>query len=173
MKAHPRLPAVFLVAFVFGNVGLLSARAADSPPTVVVIPADDQSGGGASVRTRPDIQATAMSDRETVIAEDSQPNVLFLAIDDLNDWIGALGGHPQARTPNLDRLISKSVVFHNAHCAAPVCSASRHALLSGLRPSTTGWYSNGVRAAARNSLSNWSRLVIVRWWQFSFSSKDG
>ncbi len=74
-----------------------------------------------------------------------QPNVLFLAIDDLNDWIGALGGHPQVRTPNLDRLISKSVLFSNAHCAAPVCSASRHALFSGLRPSTTGWYSNSSK----------------------------
>ena len=73
---------------------------------------------------------------------DARPNVLFLAIDDLNDWIGAQGGHPQAQTPNLDRLISQSVLFTNAHCAAPVCSASRHALLSGLRPSTTGWYSN-------------------------------
>jgi hypothetical protein len=69
----------------------------------------------------------------------ARPNVLFLAID---DWIGALGGHPQAKTPNLDRLISRSVNFSNAHCAAPVCSASRHALMSGLRPSNTGWYSN-------------------------------
>lgn len=74
------------------------------------------------------------------------PNVLFLAIDDLNDWVGALGGHPQAKTPNLDRLISKSVLFSNAHCAAPVCSASRHALMSGLRPSTTGWYSNSSKS---------------------------
>lgn len=73
------------------------------------------------------------------------PNVLFLAIDDLNDWIGAMGGNPQARTPHLDRLISKSVLFENAHCAAPVCSASRHALFSGLRPSTTGWYSNSSK----------------------------
>lgn len=73
------------------------------------------------------------------------PNVLFLSIDDLNDWIGALGGHPQAKTPNLDRLISQSVQFSNAHCAAPVCSASRHALLSGLRPSSTGWYSNTAK----------------------------
>ena len=74
-----------------------------------------------------------------------RPNVLFLAIDDLNDWIGAAGGHPQARTPNLDRLISQSVFFRNAHTAAPVCSASRHALLSGLRPSSTGWYSNSSK----------------------------
>ena len=75
----------------------------------------------------------------------SHPNVLFLAIDDLNDWIGATGGHPQAKTPNLDRLIKKSILFSNAHCAAPVCGASRHALLSGLRPSTTGWYTNAAK----------------------------
>ena len=74
--------------------------------------------------------------------------MLFLAIDDLNDWIGALGGHPQARTPNLDRLISKGILFSNAHCAAPVCGASRHALLSGLRPSTTGWYTNSSKKRA-------------------------
>ncbi len=75
----------------------------------------------------------------------SRPNVLFLAIDDLNDWVGAAGGHSQAKTPNLDRLISQSVFFRNAHTAAPVCSASRHALLSGLRPSTTGWYTNSSK----------------------------
>ncbi len=78
----------------------------------------------------------------------SRPNVMLLAIDDLNDWIGAHGGHPQARTPNLDRLIAQSVFFRNAHTAAPVCSASRHALLSGLRPSTTGWYTNSSKSRA-------------------------
>ena len=77
-----------------------------------------------------------------------RPNVLLLSIDDLNDWIGALGGHPQAKTPNLDRLIARSVSFTNAHCAAPVCSASRHALFSGLRPSTTGWYGNTSKKLA-------------------------
>ena len=92
----------------------------------------DTQASGESVKDLPD----------SFIPAGSTPNVLFVAIDDLNDWIGALGGHPQAKTPNLDRLISQSVLFTNAHCAAPVCSASRHALLSGLRPSTTGWYSN-------------------------------
>ena len=77
---------------------------------------------------------------------DARPNVLFLSIDDLNDWIGAVGGHPQAKTPNLDRLIAQSVFFSNAHTAAPVCSASRHALLSGLRPSSTGWYTNSSKS---------------------------
>lgn len=77
-----------------------------------------------------------------------RPNVLLLSIDDLNDWVGTLQGHPQAITPNLDRLMARSVVFTNAHCAAPVCSASRHALMSGLRPSTTGWYSNTSKRLA-------------------------
>ncbi len=91
-------------------------------------------------------------------AAGEQPNVLFLAIDDLNDWIGALGGHPQVKTPNLDRLISKSVLFTNAHCAAPVCSASRHALFSGLRPSTTGWYSNSSKGL-KNYLKTLGKTV--------------
>src|SRR5687768_699036 len=71
-----------------------------------------------------------------------QPNILFIAIDDLNDWIGVLGGHPQARTPNLDRLAKKSLLFTRAYCAAPACNPSRAALLTGLRPSTTGVYHN-------------------------------
>jgi len=71
-----------------------------------------------------------------------RPNVLFIAIDDLNDWIGCLGGHPDAKTPHLDRLASRGVLFTNAHCAAPVCNPSRTALLTGVRPSTSGVYDN-------------------------------
>ncbi len=72
----------------------------------------------------------------------ARPNILFVAIDDLNDWLGCLGGHPQARTPHLDALAARGVLFHNAHCAAPACNPSRTALLTGLRPSTTGVYHN-------------------------------
>ncbi len=71
-----------------------------------------------------------------------RPNVLFIAVDDLNDWIGCLGGHPGAKTPNLDRLASSGVLFTNAHCAAPLCNPSRAALMTGIRPSTSGIYSN-------------------------------
>lgn len=70
----------------------------------------------------------------------AQPNYLFIAVDDLNDWIGALGGHPQVRTPNLDRLARRGTVFTNAHTQAPLCNPSRVSLLTGLRPSTTGVY---------------------------------
>ena len=85
---------------------------------------------------------------KTESAGHAKPNVVFIAVDDLNDWVGANGswGHPQAATPNLDRLIARGVYFSNAHTAAPVCAASRVATLSGLRPATTGFYSNDSRA---------------------------
>ena len=71
-----------------------------------------------------------------------KPNVLFIAIDDLNDWIGVLGGHPQSRTPNIDRLAKRGTLFSNCHCAAPACNPSRAALMTGIRPSTSGVYHN-------------------------------
>ena len=72
-----------------------------------------------------------------------KPNILFISVDDLNDWIGVLGGHLQVKTPNLDRLFSESgVYFSNAHAAQPICSASRASLLSGIHPSNSGWYAN-------------------------------
>ena len=72
----------------------------------------------------------------------AKPNVLFIAVDDLNDWIGCLGGHPQALTPNMDRLAKRGVLFTNAHCAAPACNPSRAAVFSGLMPARTGVWSN-------------------------------
>ena len=68
------------------------------------------------------------------------PNVLFIAVDDLNDWIGTMEGYPQAITPNLDRLAEQGVLFTNAHASQAVCTASRNSLMSGLHPVTTGWY---------------------------------
>lgn len=74
-----------------------------------------------------------------------QPDVLFIAIDDMNDWIGPLGGLDIAKTPNLDRFAAESATFANAHCASPACAASRLANMSGVQPSKTGvmqnvWY---------------------------------
>ncbi|MBN1845368.1 MAG: sulfatase [Sedimentisphaerales bacterium] len=73
---------------------------------------------------------------------DGRFNVLFIAVDDLNDWIGCLGGHPDARTPNIDKLAARGVLFGNAHCTAPACNPSRASLLTGIRPSTSGVYRN-------------------------------
>lgn len=75
-------------------------------------------------------------------AEREKPNVLFIAIDDLNDWIGKLSGHPQTLTPNINRLADRGVLFANAHCAAPACNPSRAALMTGIAPYRSGVYVN-------------------------------
>ncbi len=74
--------------------------------------------------------------------ERARPNVLFISIDDLNDWIEPLGGHPQAKTPHFTRLAERSVCFSNASCPSPGCNASRTAVMTGLAPYTSGVYSN-------------------------------
>ena len=73
---------------------------------------------------------------------ESRPNVLFISIDDLNDWIGCMGGHPQTKTPNLDRLAASGVLFTNAHCPAPACNPSRGAIMTGISPHISGLYDN-------------------------------
>ena len=75
-------------------------------------------------------------------AADPKPNVLFLAVDDLNHWVSYLDRNPQAYTPNIDKLVKRGVRFTRSYCAAPVCNPSRAALMSGLRPSTSGVYDN-------------------------------
>ncbi len=75
-------------------------------------------------------------------AQGKKPNVLFIAIDDLNDWVGCLGGHPDVKTPHLDRLAKRGVLFTRAYCAAPACNPSRAALMTGIRPATSGIYTN-------------------------------
>lgn len=69
-----------------------------------------------------------------------KPNVLFIYIDDLNDWVGYLRGHPQAQTPNIDRLAKRGVAFRSSLCPAPMCFPSRTATLTGRYPSATGMY---------------------------------
>lgn len=71
-----------------------------------------------------------------------KPNVLFIAMDDLNDWIGCLGGHPQTITPNLDRLAASGTLFTNAHCPAPACNPCRSAIFTGRAPNRSGMYDN-------------------------------
>lgn len=69
-----------------------------------------------------------------------QPNVLFIAVDDLNNWLGCLNNYSNTKTPNMDKLASQGVLFSNAHCQAPLCGPSRASIMTGLRPSTTGIY---------------------------------
>ena len=76
---------------------------------------------------------------------DSRPNILFIAVDDLNDWVGHLGGHPQAETPNIDRLAKRGITFTRAYCSAPLCNPSRVSLLTDIEPSKSGVYGNGEK----------------------------
>lgn len=87
-----------------------------------------------------------------------RPNVLFIAIDDLNDWIGCMDGHAQSQTPHIDTLAEQGTLFLNAHCQSPVCNPSRTSVMTGLRPSTTGIY--GLAPWFR-TVDQWKDLVTL------------
>ena len=75
-------------------------------------------------------------------ANSPAPNVLFISVDDLNDWIGCLKGHPQTLTPHIDQLAASGMLFTNAHCPAPACNPSRTAIMTGIAPNRSGLYDN-------------------------------
>lgn len=91
-------------------------------------------------------------------ADQAKPNILFIAIDDLNDWTDMLKGNLQAKTPHMEALAAKGVTFTNAHCAAPACGPSRSAIMSGIRPSTSGNYVN-KSSLTHNPILNSSVLL--------------
>jgi choline-sulfatase len=82
------------------------------------------------------------------------PNILFISMDDQNDWIGPCGGHPQVKTPNLGRLASRGEAFLNAHCQAPLCNPSRTSVMLSLRPTSTGIYGLAPWFRSVNSLKS-------------------
>lgn len=89
-------------------------------------------------------------------SKNTQPNVLFIAIDDLNSCIEGMNGETSVPTPNISRLAQKGVLFTNAHCAAPACNPSRASVMSGLAPSTSGVYLNG---------QDWRENIILKDWE--------
>ena len=89
-------------------------------------------------------------DNATLANDSKAPNVLFIAVDDLRGWARHLGGHPNAKTPNIDRLAKRGISFTRAYCSAPLCNPSRISLLTGIAPFRSGVYGNGERL--RNKL---------------------
>lgn len=75
-------------------------------------------------------------------AEDNRPDVVFIIVDDLNDWLGCLGGHPDAKSPNIDSLAASGMLFSQAYCNSPQCRPSRTSLNYGIYPFKTGTYFN-------------------------------
>lgn len=99
----------------------------------------------------------------TVAKRSSRPNVLFIAIDDLNDWTGWLGGYPGVRTPNFDRLAGRSAAFLRAYTPAPACKPARASVLFGVEPHRTGIYTNRTGDWPETFLAK--RPSIVRWFK--------
>ena len=93
--------------------------------------------------------------RVECVDDGRRPNVLFIAVDDLNDWVGHLKGHPNVKTPNIDRLAKRGISFTRAYCSAPLCNPSRISLLTGIAPFKSGVYGNGetLRKKLPNSVT--------------------
>ncbi|MDB4770847.1 sulfatase-like hydrolase/transferase, partial [bacterium] len=70
------------------------------------------------------------------------PDIVFIIVDDLNDWVGCLQGHPDAKSPNIDALASSGMLFPQAYCNAPQCRPSRTSMNHGIYPFHTGTYFN-------------------------------
>ena len=128
----------------------------------------------------------AASTSKEVLSAD-RPNVLLISIDDLNDWTGCLGGHPQAKTPNIDKLAKEGMQFSRCFQTAPMCSPTRHNLYTGLYPVKSGAYPNhtfvkdGTKSVVhylkpkgyRVALSGKTHINPRKAFQFEYSTKTG
>ena len=99
----------------------------------------------------------------TTRCDADQPNVLLIAVDDLNDWVGCLGVHPQTKTPNIDSLAHDGVLFTNAHCQGPICGPSRASLLSGKYPHQTGVYQQPTGKSMENDRKNFRGRMLTEY----------
>lgn len=132
-----------LKSALFLSFCISSAICADSPAAASSTTIDETRSTNASKQNR-----------------QTRPNIIFIAIDDLNDWVGPLGAHPQSLTPNISQLAARGTLFANAHTQAPICGPSRASILTGMRPSTTGFY--GQRPALRTAPSTRSATTIFQ-----------
>ncbi len=92
-----------------------------------------------------------------------RPNILFLCIDDLNDWVGYLATHPGVHTPNIDRLRAQSYSYNRAYCSVPVCIASRSSVLWGLTPESTQVDDASDNSAYRQLMQSSDRHPLPYW----------
>jgi arylsulfatase A-like enzyme len=89
-----------------------------------------------------------IANNSAISSQSKRPNVLFIAIDDMNDWTTLFDKNNPIKTPNLIRLAERGCFFSQAYCVTPACAPSRAAIMSGLNPTTTGFYEN-IKGAFR------------------------
>jgi arylsulfatase A-like enzyme len=94
-----------------------------------------------------------------------KPNIIFIVVDDLNDYIEGFNGHPQVLTPNIKALSERGYLFYNTFCNAPVCGPSRTSFLTGKDVAYTQVYNNDgyneeFRANFADSLGNTEVVTI-------------
>jgi len=138
-------------------------------PNLLIVPASIQVASTTGESVKVTKQKTSKSTAAKASDGKERPSVLFLNIDDWNDWNGVLKGHPQAITPNLDRFAEKSLAFTRAICPSPMCFPSRAAIFSGLHPSRTGAKSNsggkrGWRAHVPDAVTLPKLFSNNGWW---------
>lgn len=88
------------------------------------------------------VAASLFSGAVRAVGDSPAPDVLFIVVDDMNDWVSLLDPEAPIKTPNLERLAQRGTLFTRAYCSSPACNPSRVSALTGLRPSTTGVYGN-------------------------------
>lgn len=156
------MPRYFLFLSAFTAAALSAAPRSKSaePPAqnslAVSLPALSKAEGSKSSSASSSAKTTAIKK-----ATAEKPNVLLIAIDDMNDWVGCLNGHPGTKTPHIDRLAKRGTLFTNAHCQAPICNPSRTSVMYGLRPSTSGIYMNSPRPWSVPHLAD--KVTLPRW----------
>ena len=94
--------------------------------------------------------AEALEAAQEKTMNDDRPNILMIAVDDLNNWVRCLGKYPSAITPNMDRLAARGTLFTDAHCPAPICVPGRTAVMSGIPPYESGCYVNTAVVSDHN-----------------------
>ena len=93
-------------------------------------------------------------------------NVVMIVLDDLNDYVGVMGGHPQSKTPHIDALANSGILFDNAHSNVPVCSPSRASFMTGILPTNSknwgfgNWLKNEIQMNS-SSIPEYLSLIHI------------